>query len=143
MPQPRPNDPLRRAIRKLVRGLGRREQVRRARRRYKRHPLDIKVHLCVHQSNDRYHTLCDAWAQDLSLGGISCLAEKPIDVNNTVYVNLQAVLGYDCYIPVRIRHCYALTDNIHMIRGQFVYDINNNPAEEPTATDDAEGAEAA
>lgn len=129
MPQPRSNDPLRRAIRKLVVGLEKREHVRRERRRYNRQPLEVKVHLCTKVGNNEFQTLCEAWAVDLSMGGIGCLAEKAINREAILFVNFEDVLGHPCYVPVSVRRCQKLIGSIHQINGQFVYDIDTGPVE--------------
>ncbi len=129
MPQPRSNDPLRRAIRKLVVGLEKREQVRRERRRYNRQPLDVKVHLCIQVGAEQFQTLCEAWAIDLSIGGISCLTEQSIDSESSLFINFQEVLGHACYIPISVRRCHTLIGNIYQIHGRFVYENDSDPGE--------------
>jgi len=102
MPQPRSNDPLRRAISKLVLGLEKREDVRRERRRYNRQPFELPVKFCTKTIDGHYQTLCVAWASDLSMGGISCLTEQPLDPEYTIYVNFEELLGHTCCIPIKV-----------------------------------------
>lgn len=65
------------------------------------------------------------------MGGISCLAEQPLDPQCTIYVNFHELLGRVCCIPIRVRRCQVLIGNIHQINGQFVYgsETETNPGE--------------
>ncbi len=130
-PQTRPNDPFRRAIRKLVLGLEKREQVRSERRRHNRHPFNVKVHLCNQVGTDQYQPICEAWAVDLSMGGICCLVEQAINCNgegdDTVFVSFEELLGRACYIPMNVRRCFTLIGNIYQVTGQFTYDGTSDP----------------
>ncbi len=122
-PQFRSKDPLRQAIRRLVLGLEKQEKVRHERRRYTRHPFQVKVQLCIEVDTHHFQPLCEAWAVDLSMGGISFLAEQAIssDGNNTVYVGFEEILGQPCHIPIIVRNCRTLFGTIHQVNGQFLY----------------------
>jgi PilZ domain-containing protein len=127
MPQPRSKDPLRRAISKLVIGLEKREHIRRERRRHNRYSLQVKVHLCTRVGGNQYQNLCEAWASDLSVGGVCLLAEQSIDTEETIYINFEEVLGYPCYIPVVVHRCRPLFGSIYQVNSQFVYDVESGP----------------
>jgi len=131
--QPRSNDPLRRAIRKLVLGLEKREKARREKWRHNRQPVDVRVHLCVQVDGNQYQPICEAWAVDLSIGGISILTEQAIDLDNRICISFEEILGHPCYIPICIRRCATLIGNIYQINGQFVYDNASGPRQNTQA----------
>ncbi len=131
--QARSNNPLRRAISKLVLGLEKREKMRQGRRRYQRQPLGVMVHLCVQVDGNQYQPVCEAWAVDLSIGGIACLAEQPLDLEGNIFVSFESLLGYPCYVPICVKRCATLIGNIHQINGQFVYDISSGPGQSTQA----------
>ncbi len=132
--QPRSNDPLRRAIRKLVIGLEKREQRRRERRRHNRQIFEAKVHLCVQIDGNPFQPVCEAWAIDLSIGGIRCLTEQAIDIDDKIFVNFETLLGHPCYIPTCVRRCETLIGNLYQINGQFIYDNTFGPRQNTQAT---------
>ena len=116
------HDPLRKAIRKLVLGLEKRERERNDRRQYSRYSFDLKVHLCSQVDGDRYQNLCEAWVSDLSFGGLSCLTEHALEIDDVVYVSFEELLGRPSYIPVNVRYCRTLIGNIQRINCQFLFD---------------------
>lgn len=119
-PQSRSSDPLRKAIGKLVLGLERRSREQHNQRRHHRFNFGVKVLLCS-KSGNHYQTLCEAWAVDLSIGGIGCLAEQDDFGQDVLYVSFEEVIGRPCYIPIRVKHCKSLIGNVRHLHGEFVF----------------------
>jgi hypothetical protein len=121
-PKSRSGQQLSKAIRKLVAGLEKQTRIQNERRRYTRYSFNARVQLCVKSESGEYQTLCDAWASDLSLGGIGCLAEQEISDLALIYIGLESLVGHPCYIPVRPRFCRTLLSHTYKLHGEFVYD---------------------
>lgn len=127
--QPRANDQFRKAIGKLVRGLEKRNQEQHDRRRHHRFNFGTKVSLCVNVGEDNFNILCDAWAMDLSIGGMGFITEQSIDDDTLIYASFEELMGKPCYIPLKIRRCARLIGNIYQIHSQFAYpdEMEENP----------------
>jgi hypothetical protein len=125
------NDPLQRAIRKLVIGLRKREQLLRERRQHHRYEFGVKVFICVKSDEGTYRNVCDAWALDMSLGGIGCLTTQEVDAQDDMYASFEDVLGRPCYIPIRVANCKALIGDIWRLHAAFV--LPDDPADEVPA----------
>lgn len=134
-PQPRVNDLLRKAIGRLVVGLEKRENLLRERRNHQRYSFQVKVHLCSKTSDNHYQTICEAWALDMSIGGIGCLAERIIETDDVIYVSFEEVLGHPCYIPVQIKHSRSLIGNIRILNAEFVFIEESGVCQEIEQTD--------
>ena len=119
--QPRTNDQFRKAIEKLVRGLEKRDREHNDRRRHHRFYFGVKVNLCVRLDGDNYRNLCEAWAVDLSIGGLGFMTERKIRDTDVIYVSFEQLLGKPCYIPIHIRKCIPLIGSVYQVHGQFAY----------------------
>jgi PilZ domain len=115
------DDQFRKAIGKLVRGLEKRDREQNNRRAHHRFHFGVKVSLCTKTGDDSYKELCNAWAVDLSVGGMGFMTEQDICDEDVLYVSFEKLIGKPCFIPVQIRHCRTLVGNVYMVNGQFVY----------------------
>ncbi len=116
------NDQLRKAIGKLIRGLEKRERELRERRQYHRFNLGMKVGLCQRSPSGNIEKYCDAWALDLSIGGIGFMSEQAINVGDVVFISFENLIGTHAYIPIIVRNTRHLVGSVHQVNGQFDYD---------------------
>lgn len=136
-PHPRGNELLRKAIGRLVVGLEKREHLLRERRAHQRYSFQVKVHLCSKTSDNQYQTICEAWALDMSIGGMGCIAERNIETDDVIYVSFEEVLGHACYVPVQVKHSRTLIGNIRMLNAEFVFLEDHGTGQEVEQTDAA------
>lgn len=123
--QPRSGDPLHKAIGRLIVGLEKRDRQQQERRRYRRFNFGVKVHLCSPRRDGTYDTLCEAWAMNISMGGIGCLLDRTIDHQDIIYISFEGILNQPCYIPLRVTSTRVLFGNVREMHGEFVF--NEDP----------------
>ncbi len=116
------NDQLRKAIGKLIRGLEKRERELRERRQYHRFNFGVKVGLCKKSPGGNLEKYCDAWALDLSIGGIGFMSEHTINVGDVVYISFEDLIGTHSYIPIIVRNSRHLVGSVYQVNGQFDFD---------------------
>ncbi len=73
-----------------------------------------------------YKPLYRGWASDLSLNGIGLLFEHDIPMDALLYVNLEAMVGEDLLLPIRICYVSQLMSKTYRIGGTF-----NFPDDDP------------
>jgi hypothetical protein len=129
-------DQLRKAIGKLVVGLEKRNRELHERRRHNRYSFGVRVNLCIAKDDEGYETLCEAWAVDISVGGIGLLITQNIKIQDVYYVSFEQVLDLPRYIPMRLKHARMLFGDICQIHGEFVYSEGRLP-EETSQIDEA------
>lgn len=120
-PQTRIDGALHKAIGRLVVGLGKRERKQQEHRRHKRFGFGIKVRLCARRGEGRYDTLCEAWALDISMGGIGCLLTDDIDTEDVGFISFEEVIQQPCHIPIRTKGVRTLFGHLRQIHCEFVY----------------------
>lgn len=119
--QPRTNDQFRKAIGKLVRGLEKIDREQHDRRKHHRFYFGVKVNLCTQSDDETFQPLCEAWAVDLSIGGLCCMTQRELNDNDLLYVSFEHLVGKPCYIPIRVRRSTLLIGNVYQIHSQFAY----------------------
>ncbi len=115
------NEQLRRAIGKLVRGLEKRDQEQRERRRHHRFYFGAKVSLLHQVGEGEYEDLCEAYAVDLSIGGISCITKQEMQTDDMIYISFEKLVGKPCLIPIMVRNCVTLLEGIFHIHAQYSF----------------------
>ena len=133
MSQPLTSPQLNKAIRKLVAGLEKKNRINKERRAHQRHPFNVAVHVCQKAVSGEYHTLCDAWAKDISVGGIGLLMSNKLSQRDDLYINLESILGVARYLPIRICSCQNLIENIYLAHGEFIFNNHKTPNQAPSA----------
>lgn len=119
--QPRIDGSLRKAIGRLIVGLEKRDRQQQSSRRYKRFNIGVKVHLCSLRGDGSYEALCEAWAIDISMGGIGCLLDETINQADVHGISFEEVLQQPCYIPIHIQSARMLFGNVRQIQCEFIY----------------------
>lgn len=119
--QPRPSNPLRRAIGKLVTGLEKQEQMLQERRRHKRFPFGVKVTACVPKKDGTYETIAEVWITDISMGGVGLLSQRTFEADAIIYLNFETLLKHSCYMPVKVCNTRPLIGDVLQVHCQFYY----------------------
>jgi len=120
--QSRAGNQLNKAIRKLVMGLEKQHHINIEKRKYSRYPFNAGVQLCSKAESGEYQDVCEAWACDMSVGGIRFIIEQEMPRENLLFVNVERLICHPCYIPIRIRLCFALLSHTYQVHSEFVYD---------------------
>ena len=81
----------------------------------------MKVSLCTRSVDDSYQNLCEAWAVDLSVGGLGFMSEREFNVDDVLYISFEKLMGKPCYIPVHVKQCIPLIGTVYQVHGQFSY----------------------
>lgn len=116
----RSNEPLRKAIGKLVKGLEKRDQEQKQRRRHHRYYFGARVSLVRGTDADGYEPLCEVYAVDVSMGGISCIAKQELPMDTAIFVNFDRLVGKPCLIPINICESVNLLEGVFRIHAQYV-----------------------
>ena len=68
---------------------------------------------------ERFVTLHQGWATDLSMLGMGLLLERPLERNVELLVDLERVVQRPCVLDLRIVYCQKLLRQTHRLGGVF------------------------
>ncbi len=128
------------AIGQLVVGLEKRDKQQQERRRYRRFNVGVKVHLCARRDNGQYDVLCEAWAVDISMGGIGFLIDRALGQEDHYFISFGELIHQPCYAPVHVSSARVLFGNVRQIHGAFVYQEDRGGTDGPGKDGVAEAA---
>ena len=85
-----------------------------------RYPLDTGVTLAVESEDGSQRSIGEAWALDLSRGGMLLLTERALAVDDELVVDFGSALWEQFSLRVSVVHCAKLVGSIFRVGVRFV-----------------------
>ncbi len=112
--------PVQSTIRDLVVVLEARDKTIRDQRKHERHILNVAAEIYEKANDGIGRQVSTAWATDLSIGGVGCLADHSLLQDGAYYISFELGEQSRYTVPIRVLESHSLFKHINRLNCSFM-----------------------